>query len=462
MNVLVIADHLFANSLVEEIHNRSGNFSFRLVECRYYAQGIERLGREPLDLVLLDLGSSEETFLKVQEQAGEVPILVITTKDNRDAAQDALNLGARDSLFKEDLEAELVVRAMRYTIERRWMELELRASEERSGILSSLMRNFAFSVLVEPDGRPVVEWITGAFTEITGYTAETLELGKSWKNLVAVEDRSCFDEHTRVLEEGEPHTVRFRFKTKDGGLRWIQIHSRAEIGEGTGRIVRVYGAGLDVSESKKLEHQLSEAKERYAGIFEGVSDAILMEDRRGNLLDANASACKLFGYLRKDLLTKKISDLIPKESSLLLADDTQELRQKIPGHPIEVTITTAGGEQIPAEVNISPYTVGFETVTLLVVRDISQRKQAEEAYRTLVERSLQELYIVQDGKIVFANQAAMRNTGYTLEELKDGLFEEVLSGIYGSDTGSLLGVSAPGRSRREFKRVRKPVGSLTW
>ncbi len=102
-----------------------------------------------------------------------------------------------------------------------------------------------------------------------------------------------------------------------------------------------------------------------------------------------------------------------------------------------------------------------------VLSDITERKQAEEAYRLLVEQSLQELLVFQEDRIVFANPAAVTNSGYTREELLGFSSQQVSQMLHSSDReivrqrslARYAGIQVP--EREEFRMMRKD-GSMRW
>ncbi len=471
MNVLVIEDNLFDFYILDEMLKKSGDPVARLDHSFSLAEGFQALERDTYDLILLDLnlpGSDGlETFTAVYSRAPRIPIIVVSAINSVEVAAQAVNGGAQDYLIKGKINTELLVRAMRYAVERKRLAEALRTSDERYLIVSDLISDYAWSLVYTADGRPALEWVTGSLQKIAGFKVDKLPTVDEWKRLIHPQDLALLLEHMRQVSQGTPGVIEFRLKTPDGKYRWLRHHSRPTLDENTNRLVRVYGAGKDITESKEMEARLHEANDRYRSIFDGVSDAILVESRKGRILDANLSACKLFGYNRKELLSKHVSEIVPEEYITVLAADTAELKSKIPLHPIEAINIRAGGERFPVEISMSAYSIGSETVSLLVVRDISQRKQAEEAYRALVDRSLQELYIVQDNRIVFANHAAISNTGYSLEELQKFSPEEILYGAQagdGHEIESLPSQRAAGRptpSQREFRRLRKD-GTTGW
>jgi PAS domain S-box-containing protein len=130
---------------------------------------------------------------------------------------------------------------------------------------------------------------------------------------------------------------------------------------------------------KLAEAALRESEERYRGIVNSVQDAILLEDHTGRILDANAGAVSMYGYSRDELLSKSVHELCAPDSIYVLARSPQELLKRAPSQPLEGTNLRASGQAFPVEVCVRPHTLRGQTVSLVVVRDITRRKQAEQA-----------------------------------------------------------------------------------
>lgn len=109
--------------------------SFHLLIARTLADGINMLDKEKIDVVLLDLmlpdGEGLETLKMVYEQNSEVPIVVLSGQADEAMALEALQLGAQDYLVKEHANGHLIIRAVRYAIERRKMLHHLETVHEQ-------------------------------------------------------------------------------------------------------------------------------------------------------------------------------------------------------------------------------------------------------------------------------------------------------------------------------------------
>ncbi len=141
-----------------------------------------------------------------------------------------------------------------HTLYTPWIEC-LRASEARYRIISELMSDYAYAFRVAPEGSLQCEWVTDAFERITGYTPEMLLQAGGYEKLIHPEDVPISQRRTQALLRGEPDTSEFRIITRDGQVRWVRDSARPEL-DGSGQVVRLYGAAQDITERRKAEEQL--------------------------------------------------------------------------------------------------------------------------------------------------------------------------------------------------------------
>jgi len=134
IKVLLIEDNPGDARLIQETLAEARGAPFDLECADRLSTGLERLAAGDIDVVLLDLSLPDSrtfnTFAKVQAQAPEVPIVVLTGLDDEALAVKAVRGGAQDYLVKGQVDTNLLARAMRYAIERKRMEEELRLYSE--------------------------------------------------------------------------------------------------------------------------------------------------------------------------------------------------------------------------------------------------------------------------------------------------------------------------------------------
>ena len=150
--------------------------------------------------------------------------------------------------------------------------------------------------------------------------------------------------------------------------------------------LRVYA--FDITERKRAE----EALRRYQLLAERARDIVLFIGCDGRILEANQAAVTSYGYLREELLNLNIRDLRAPEALSLTA---QQLAQAAAGGiRFETVHCRKDGSQFPVEVSSCGTMLGGERVLLSIIRDTTERKQAEEALRTAhdtLKRRVEEL-----------------------------------------------------------------------
>ena len=135
MRVLLIEDNEDDACLIREMLLEKKEAGVELECVSQLGIGLTRLAQGKLDLVLLDLSLPDshglETFDKVQIQAQDVPIVVLTGLDDEAMANQAVRRGAQDYLVKGQLDRNFLARAIRYAVERKQAEKALRESEAK-------------------------------------------------------------------------------------------------------------------------------------------------------------------------------------------------------------------------------------------------------------------------------------------------------------------------------------------
>src|SRR5438445_4385899 len=177
-------------------------------------------------------------------------------------------------------------------------------------------------------------------------------------------------------------------------------------------------------ENATLYTQVRQSEERFRSVTESAMDAIISTDTNGIMLSWNHGARRLFGYGRGEMVGQPLTMLMPARYRRPCLDGLNRVvatgQQYLVGKTLEVHGLTRNGDEFPVELSLSSWQTGDSTFFGAIIRDITERKQAEEAlrqseahYRTLVEGSLQGIAITrQDGTRVFANTALGRMLGY--------------------------------------------------
>lgn len=134
-----------------------------------------------------------------------------------------------------------------------------------------------------------------------------------------------------------------------------------------------------------------QAEKKFNGLLEATPDGIVVVDQDGRIVLINKNAEKLFGYSREELIGQLVEILVPDS----VRDRHQEYRQsymaqprvRILGQPgLTLTAQRSDGVEFPVEIGLSPLLIKNEILIIAAVRDITERKKAEEAKRQLEEQ----------------------------------------------------------------------------
>lgn len=184
-----------------------------------------------------------------------------------------------DSTHRIRKQRELRDEALREVRERERAEAALKEGESRYRILSELMSDFAFSFRLKDNKTYVCEWITEAFTYITGHPTAMFQSLEDWQRMVHPEDH---DEMSRVFntlfvahaDAGFAH----RIITQQGEVRYLQTYLHPVMDVSGKRVTQIVGAAKDITVRKHTEIRLQESEERFRQIAEHDDSVIYLYD----------------------------------------------------------------------------------------------------------------------------------------------------------------------------------------
>ncbi len=234
-------------------------------------------------------------------------------------------------------------------------------------------------VITDRDG--IIQWANPAFTTLTGFTTAEA-VGKNPRDLIrsGKQDRAFYKNMWDTILAGQVWRGELINRRKDGTL-YTEEMTLTPLQDGRGEIIRFIAVKQDISERKRAEQALRESEKKYRALFEQNHDAIFILDFQGRHLDANQRAANMLGYTREELMGISFRDIS--------ADITQSehiLERLLRGEHIplyERMFRKKDGKLIPVEINLELVRDihGKPVHIQSVIRDITQRKQAEKTLR---------------------------------------------------------------------------------
>ena len=268
----------------------------------------------------------------------------------------------------------------RHVTEQKKMEEALRQSEEKyRNILENMQE-----VYYEIDLAGNWTFLNEAFYEHLGYRKEELIGKKSRQYQDETTARELHQAYTRLYRTGEPiRAIEAKWICKDGAKKTYEM-SASLMRNSEGEPIGFRGVSRDITERKQAEEALWESEERYRTAIEQSNDGIALV--KGDLhIFVNQKMVEIFGYDRPE-------EIIGQPVAMLVHPDDRERvrnlnRQRQKGEPVpdkyEVKGQRKNGEPIYIEVSAAKTTYQGEAISLVYLRDITDRKRAEEALKTL-------------------------------------------------------------------------------
>lgn len=193
-----------------------------------------------------------------------------------------------------------------------------------------------------------------------------------------------------------------------------------------GKIVGIHAILRNITERKRSEEALRESERRYRQVVENATEIIYTTDSKGNFTYANEAAIRSCGYSVDELTSINFTDLVlPDRREELLRFYQIQFKERKPSTYVEFPFFSKSGEirwygQNASLVLEAGKVKGFH----LIARDITARKEAEEAlksseerFRRMAESIQQGLTIIENRKIVYLNRRISEIMGYPLDEL---------------------------------------------
>ena len=313
-SVLLVEDDPADAGLIQAVLMGVDDGSFRVEWVTRLSDALERLGREGIEVILLDLtlpdGRGLEAFDQVFQAAPNALILVLSAAGDEDIARQAVPRGAHDYLLKGHADAHWLPRALRYLMGRKAAQDALRNSEARFRAMSDASPLGIF--VSDTQGRCV--YTNAAYQEISGLTFEQT-LGTNWSMAVHPKDRGRVLAEWRAAAGGQTRfQTEFRFQRGDKSVVWTRVNSA---GMGDGMESRGHVQTVEDITARKAtelglraaEEALFEEKERAQVTLNSIGDAVLTTDRLGNLTYLNLVAEMMTGWSREDALGRPLSEV---------------------------------------------------------------------------------------------------------------------------------------------------------
>ena len=340
---------------------------------------LESTARFEPDLILLDANLTRVDPFRLRdgiaghEQLRDIPVIFITDLDDAEMRLKGLESG--DDLVVKPFDAREVLARIERQVTVSKVRSALRESEAE---FRSVMES-AIDAIITGDAEGRIRSWNSAATALFGHT-EAEVLGRPIEIIIPDRYHEAHQEGIRRVSSGGPShvigkTVELEAVRSDGGefpvelslATWTLDDNRYFTG-----IIR------DISERKQAE-------QKFRSVTESAIDAIISADHTGCIISWNSAASRILGYTEDEAIGQQLELIIPERFHDAhrngMARFTETGEAHVIGTTVELAARTKAGGEVPIELSLSTWTVRAERYYTGIIRDIGERKRAEEALR---------------------------------------------------------------------------------
>lgn len=277
IHVLLVEDSPSDANLLRHTFSRVSKGEWELVCVERLSDAIDVCSDRAFDIVLLDLSLPDsdglETVAQFQVAAPDIPIVVLTGVDDEEFALQAVAQGAQDYLVKDQITMQLLVRTIRYAIERGQVLAQLHDSERRfRGIFDQTFQSMG---LLTPEG--ILLEVNQTTRDFCGTKQEDIGLPlwevKSWNYSSATQEWL----KTAIASARDGDFVRNEVEVCGVGdeMLWIDF-SLKPVKDERGKVVLLIAEGRDISDRKRAEAEMIKALEKERELNELKSNFVSM------------------------------------------------------------------------------------------------------------------------------------------------------------------------------------------
>jgi len=275
--------------------------------------------------------------------------------------------------------------------------------------------------------------INEAGLRLFGYSHKEEFIGRSGLEFISAKDHArAMQDMSKTLEKGHSGTLEYVFLAKDG-TEFLAEYSVAVMRDKSGNPVGFVSTMKDITERKQAEEELRESEERYRAIIDlgaQVGEAIVMlqdtEKIIGRYVFVSDEWTHITGYSREELLGMSQADLIhPRYRAEAVERHHRRMRGETISGLFEISIIRKDGAEVPIELTGAYTTYQGMPAHVVYMRDITERKQAEEElirnrdYLERLNNSLTDMVFeikFPERTIRYINKAVETVLGYSREE----------------------------------------------
>jgi len=256
IRIILVEDNPGDAIIIQEMLKEIYDNQFDLHRFQRVDEGLKHLN-EDFDIMLLDLNLPDsqgiETFNTMNNHAPELPIIILTGLIDEELAINIVSEGAQDYLVKGQIDKQLLSRSIKYSIERKHIEIDLRNSEEKYRLMVEKIESGLFLI----NSKNEISYVNRQMADMLGYRMDDL-INQDVFNFIQKKCRDVFKKHLKVNNRGIGQTYEIQFLNKNGSPLWV-LMSTSPLHKLTGEYIGAISIMTDITARKGMEKSIMDA-----------------------------------------------------------------------------------------------------------------------------------------------------------------------------------------------------------
>jgi PAS domain S-box-containing protein len=348
LKILLVEDNRADAVLLQEMLSGGQTESFDLIWVDRLGKALGTLPSQTFDAVLLDLQLPDakglETLDQLHAAAPTLPIVIVTGAEDENMAMQAIRQGAQDYLVKGTLSARSIIRVIRYAIDRRRVEENLREAQRRemeaqAAVTAARTARDTINAMSEGvlilDMQGRILLANPAMERLSGFSAEAA-VGRKARDFlgdfITPEHRVMVDDSLTSLLEGRlPDAHPFMLRAMDGSEVSF-IPATAFIRGPDGAAVSIVVTLRDITALQQARLALEASEKQYRELVQSANSIIMRRRSDGTVTFVNEFAQSFFGFRAEEIVGRSIvGTIVPERDSR--GRNLAEMIRNIGAHP---------------------------------------------------------------------------------------------------------------------------------
>lgn len=245
-------DALIINEMLKEIYDNK----FELAHFKRVDEGLKHI-EEDFDILLLDLNLPDshgvETFKTMNKHVPELPIIILTGLVDENLAINIVSEGAQDYLVKGQIDKQLLSKSIKYSIERKKIERDLKKSEEKYKQMVEKIESGLFVI----DSNNQITYINNQMASMLGYTTDEITKQDVFQ-FIHKKCKNIFKKHLNLNNKDVGQTYEIQFITKDRSPLWV-LMSTSPLQKYNSEYIGAISIMTDINARKGMEKSIMNA-----------------------------------------------------------------------------------------------------------------------------------------------------------------------------------------------------------